>query len=151
MATGKSPLAQCLAADLGCGLIETDNFSIKLLHPERLAEDMKDRPYVNCLDLEAIADRFAAELDNHPLLVIEGICLRDTLAKIGQAADLFVYVKCVSRSSRLWHDGFHLEDYEADPTLVRGLHRDELEYHGRTRPHDCADLVLVRFEETPGD
>jgi len=40
-------------------------------------------------------------------------------------------------------------DFETDPTLFEDLHRDELEYHSRVRPHEKADLVLLRVELPP--
>ncbi len=150
MSAGKSCLAKRLAADLCCGLVETDKSSIKQLYPDRFAEDNednKDQPYLECLDLAVLAERLADELDHHSFVIVEGICLRDTLVRVGRSADLFVYVKRVSRNSGLWHDSFHIEDYEEDPTTSpNGLHRDELEYHARVRPHEHADFVWFRVE-----
>jgi hypothetical protein len=87
------------------------------------------------------------ELDRNPFVIVEGICLRDTLARVGRSTDLSIYVKCVTSISGLWHDGFNLEDYERDSTTAqRRPHLDDLEYHARVRPHEHSDLFLVRVE-----
>ena len=139
-------LANRLASDLQCGRIETDESSNELLYPERLAEDTRDTPYVDCLDFQDLSERLEAELDRHRMAIVEGICLKDTLARIDQNSDLIVYIKRISRSSALWHDGFHLEDFEEGQRPSRGLHRDVLENHTRTRPHERAEIVLVHGE-----
>jgi hypothetical protein len=65
----------------------------------------------------------------------------------GKSADVTVYIKCIARGSRLWHRDFDLEDYETGGAKFKKLHRDELEYHSRVRPHEKADLLLVREED----
>jgi hypothetical protein len=59
-----------------------------------------------------------------------------------------VYVKRLSNSTGIWHDGFHLEDYENDPSRPNGceLSKNELQYHSMTRPHERADVIFERRE-----
>ena len=51
--------------------------------------------------------------------------------------------------SGLWHDKFHLEDFEAgqpDAGDIEEPHLSDFRYHQRSRPHEQADLIYERVE-----
>jgi hypothetical protein len=151
MQAGKTPLAGRLAADLGVAVVGLDEASYKNRNPERLESLPDGLPYRELIDLDALAGDLSGALDGRPLAVVEGICLRDVLGAVGRKPDMIVYVKCLSANSGLWHAGFNVEDFESGSELFQGLHRDEMEYHSRVRPHESADLVFVRVEESHRD
>jgi uridine kinase len=147
MAAGKSHLAKQLAVDLGAARIEADDCSFRLLHPDADDSHLKGQPYVGCLDLDELSRRLSAASDAHAVVIVDGICLRNVLARIGRHADLTIYIKCIARGSGIWHDMRHLEDYKADgPKGFSELDRDIHEYHSKVEPHEKADLVLIRLE-----
>jgi hypothetical protein len=151
MATGKTYLSRQLGEALSAGRIENDDFAFKLLYPDGLRDAPKDAPYVKCLDLSVLGTMLTAALAEYSLVITEGICLRDVLAGTGRSADVVIYLKSVSRDTGIWHRAIDLENYEAGCEEFRGLHRDELEYHHRVRPHELADLLLTLRDNPPPD
>jgi uridine kinase len=81
MAAGKSHLAKRLAADLNAKSIEVDDCSYKLLCPDADHDHLDGQPYLNCLDLNVLSVGLAEACDAHPVVIIEGICLRDVLGQ----------------------------------------------------------------------
>jgi len=79
--------------------------------------------------------------------IVEGICLRDVLSRVGIAPARFVYVKRTS-STGLWHDEFHLEDFEAGNCKfeIEEIHLSDFKYHQSKRPHEQADLIYEWVE-----
>jgi hypothetical protein len=132
--SGKSRLADDLAARLSATAVHLDRF----LPPPAGGP----QPYVERLDLPALA----AALTSDPVVIVEGICLRDTLERIGVALHFVVYLKRVSAVG-LWHDGLGMEDFEAGrETITHEPERSDMLYHCARGPHTLADYVLERRE-----
>lgn len=150
MGTGKSPLARCLAAEMNASVVETDCFSFDLLYPERASSIPRAEPYIDCLDLDVLAAKLADALASPSLVIIEGICLGDVLARIGRQVDLTIYLKVTPLvDPQPWHSYFDLEKYESGSETFMGCTLDQLKYHSLMRPHEKADLMLIRVEGTP--
>lgn len=138
MCSGKSHLANQLAEAVGWGVVHTDDHLLQsddeqLSYPGR----------VNYASLAAAVDA----LKEQPFLV-EGICLRHVLAKLGVSCSVFIYVKRISPVG-LWQDGFHLEDFEGNPNNEpHEAHRSDLRYHATERPHEQATFVFARVESS---
>ncbi len=147
MAAGKTHLSKQLAHDLKGDHIENDNFTFAMLDPDFLRDRSKNESYVQCINLDRLATKFTTALAESALVIVEGICLRDVLTRIDRQADIFVYVKSVSRISRIWRRAIDLEDYKTGREKFRDLPFDELEYHSRVRPQDKADLLLTVMDE----
>ena len=134
--SGKSHLANELRALLACRAIHTD---------ECVAPGDESLPYVDRLNYDQLRSSLCQPIVASVILV-EGICLRHVLSRIEVAPALFVYVKRIAESG-LWHDGFHLEDYEADnQNAAQEPQRSDLHYHARERPHERAELEVHRSE-----
>jgi uridine kinase len=145
MASGKTHLSKRLAGDLGCAHIETDDSSIALLNPEHDTRLDKNKHYVDRLGLSHLRKKIDAALAAQPWVIVDGICLRDTLSRISLTLDLTIYVKTLPAPFFRWDDGLHIEDFE-EGERVRGLNHDVLEYHSRVRPHERADIIYAHRE-----
>lgn len=146
MGAGKSTASQQLVQDLSAPLVSVDGYA---------STEAGELPYLRRLRLASLTADLAHALSDAGVVIVEGICVLDVLDAIGMRANLLVYVKRVTTHPvlPLWHDGFHLEDYERDGPLSateNGLYRDEVEYHVRRRPHELADVVYERKETSDG-
>jgi hypothetical protein len=148
MGSGKSYLAKHLATIMPAWcMLGVDDCSLDLLYPEQASSAPRTEPYIECLDLDVLAVKLSDALARCPVVVIEGICLGDVLERIGESVDLMIYLKVIGHNG-IWHDGMHLDNYESGGSDSFGkLHRDQLEYHSRMKPHEKADLLLVRVED----
>lgn len=151
MQAGKTFLAKRLAADLHIALVEVDGASHKNRNPEHFCSLPEELPYMKLIDLDLLRGDLVGALSSGSPIIVEGICLRDMLAAVSRKPDMTVYVKCLSANTGLWHVGYDIEDFESESEPFEGLYRDEMEYHSRVRPHESADLVFVRIEETHRD
>lgn len=138
MQAGKSTLAEGLAERLEWPLIQLDEFL-----PD--TPDALPPSYLARLDLAALRGTVA----NAPRAVIEGVLLRDALGSLFQRDQTTViYIaRCtrpVSNGALLWHDGFRIENFETDREESWML-RSEVEYHYRVRPHEGADVYVIRI------
>lgn len=137
--SGKTRLADALATDVGASVVHLDQY---------VTGEDESLPYSDRLDysrIQTAIDRAAADSS---LLIIEGICLREVLRRSKTSVDLFVYVKRLSENA-LWHDGFHLEDFETEGAIVENFdepHRSDFTYHAAERPHEHAHIVFLRVE-----
>ncbi len=137
--SGKSMLANKLGKRGRMSVVHMDDYATKFDEPP---------PYPECVDIVRLR---SALVTRDPLRasVVEGICLRDVLALVGIAPRLLVYVKRIAGSG-LWHDKFHLEDFEAgqpDAGDIEEPHLSDFRYHQRSRPHERADLIYERVED----
>ncbi|MFZ5877073.1 MAG: hypothetical protein ACOYXU_11775 [Nitrospirota bacterium] len=137
--SGKSHLANALAKDAAASVVHTDQYvtgeDASLSYPDRLDYSR----------IRSAANRATAD---SPVTIIEGICLREVLRRSNISARVFVYVKRLAGNG-LWHDGFHLEDFESGSTMAANLkepHRSDFIYHSGDRPHEHADIVFHRVE-----
>lgn len=133
--SGKTHLADRLGALVPVAVCHVDSFAKKFDQPPT---------YIECLDIAGLRRALEQREQSRPT-VVEGICLRDVLAHVGQSPAILIYLRRIGRNG-LWHDGLHLEGFEAGQGDTREPHRSDLEYHVRVRPHEQADLVYERVE-----
>ncbi|MGZ5164027.1 MAG: hypothetical protein ACXWIT_26655 [Burkholderiales bacterium] len=137
--SGKSSLADALAKDLGAFVAHTDDY---------VTGEDESLPYPDRLDYGRIQSVVAGAIAGSAMVIVEGICLREALRRSGVSAGLLVYVKRLAENG-LWHDGFHLEDYETEAAIVENReepHRSDFTYHSAERPHEQANIVFHRVE-----
>ena len=134
--SGKSHLADQLGRDVPALVFHIDDFATKHENPP---------PYLDCLRLPELID-VHTRWDRVTPWIVEGICLREVLAACAIDASLFIYIKRLSANGRLWHDGFHLENFEAESAIELEPHLSDLKYHSRVRPHERADITYLRVE-----
>jgi len=138
---GKTVLSKALAAACSGAPIGTDGYVDK---------GRNTQTYVGHLMLDKLAAVLNQLRRKHPVVFIEGICLRDTLGSLNIAPQAFVYCKHITQAG-LWAD---------DPQnyLEKGSPRSDLSwvdqqsvaYHLRARPLENADLVYARRDEWEG-
>jgi len=76
-------------------------------------------------------------------LIVEGICLRETLESLDATASFYIYTKRISPAG-IWHDDPALFD---GSSMDSGFTQDRIdtssyEYHMRKTPHLIADAIL---------
>jgi hypothetical protein len=135
----KTSFAGKLASRLGAHLISTDEYYQEGIKGERYQDGLRRD------DLRHEIMRFKSP--GKPV-VIEGICLRETLAELEIAADLFIYCKRISPTG-VWHDDPTLTDpNDFDLTFTQGrIDWWSHHYHERTRPHLSADMMFEWRED----
>lgn len=139
MGSGKTKLAFALAESLNGIRVSLDAYIDRDAESENYAAKIMRHYLVS--DLRKLQTAFQ-------FVIVEGICLLEVLAAISLTPDSHVYVKRISTSG-LWHDGFHLEDYETNKAIAEnqeGLHKSEFEYHSKWRPHERAMAVYERSD-----
>jgi hypothetical protein len=135
MGAGKTSLASALASSVGALAVHLDGF---------VAPGDVTRPYVNRLNYAALAS--AIEASSASTSVVDGICLRDVLNRLGRTPDLYIYVKRISPAG-IWHDGVDLEDFEAGTWKTPGEpYTSDMAYHSKVRPHEKATVEVHRAE-----
>jgi hypothetical protein len=155
---GKTMLARTLRDHLACQLIEIDDFL-----------NRNEVGYVEHLRYEDLKVVLAEGISNDHLVVIEGICILEVLARLAAVSDVHIYVKRVRLfgSTVYWSDReacdspFQPEEYlrqsweevkefrgmmgepvEDSNPLSDSTERDLVMYHHKFRPQDRADIVL---------
>ena len=117
-------------------------------HVDNFARKSEKPPlYTECLDLTRLRSTLE-QREMSRIAIVEGICLRDVLARVGVRPALFVYLKRIGGNG-LWYDGLDLEAFEIGQPTAGGIdepHRSDFEYHVRVRPHERADLIYERVE-----
>lgn len=138
--SGKSYLADALAEDLNAVAVHTDGY---------VAGEDESLPYWDRIDHHRLAAAVGALRSQAQLTIIEGICLREILQRARLSVALFIYLKRIAENG-LWHDGFHLEDFETEGEISENQeepHRSDFSYHARERPHERADVIFERLEQ----
>jgi hypothetical protein len=92
------------------------------------------------------------------LKVVEGVCVREVLARLGHAPAVWIYAKLLS-SVDIWHPGrwFEFEsagqatlalfaEARAQAQPIDGLEEELIEYHFKWRPHEVSHLIFERVE-----
>ena len=132
--SGKTTLSRTLADVGGYQVLSTDDF---------YRTGSLGKTYVEGLRLQELRAQWQSFASAGEALIIEGICLRDTLDAMESQATVFIYSKRIS-SAGLWHD---------DPALSDGIStgsgstQEQIdlwshEYHVRKRPHLIADIMF---------
>jgi tRNA uridine 5-carbamoylmethylation protein Kti12 len=148
--SGKSTLASRLASQLSAKHIELDQFLVK-----------NRGGYLAYLRYEELL----RTINQHPKTIVDGVCVKAVLNRIGLTESASVYVKRLVAG--IWSDGLNLSEtgsaqkaianeeeimrrfYEinGDPipgsNLVSQLDRDVLIYHFGYRPHECSTAVYA--------
>jgi hypothetical protein len=130
--SGKSFLTKSLGDRLEIPALETDSFARQL----RSA----DETYLALIDTAGLLGEISRLTNSGSRVMVEGICLRDTLTAIAIAPKLFIYVKRITAAG-LWADD---PDNELDGNWVD---RQSIDYHARERPLERADFVYLRRED----
>ena len=123
--TGKTTLAFALAEKLGGIRIGLDSYVDKDRDADR---------YVGLLRLEDLQRDLKRLSDFFSHVVVDGVCLSEVFDELGCAPDYVVYVRKISPQG-LWHDGLHLEDYEAGEPAGGWLAHSVYSYHRQYKPH----------------
>lgn len=141
--SGKSLLANQLATDLNATVLHTDDV---------VRSGDKTATYVCRVDVNLLVEVLGQATGKRTLILIEGICLRETLRSANISPDLFVYVKRMSNNG-LWNDGITTFDFHnAGATLsLAEPHLSDDRYHRFEHPHERADVVYHRIESEPLD
>jgi hypothetical protein len=137
MNSGKSYLSNAIGSSLGCHVIHIDDC---------VAPGDESLPYIERLSYERLKESLSSACVGSSVVLVDGICLRQILARLEVNPAQFIYVKRMAANG-LWHDGFHLEDYEADEqSIMHEPEKSDLAYHSLERPHERAELVFHRPE-----
>lgn len=137
--SGKSSLADALAKKLNALLINTDKY---------VSGKDESLSYQNRLNYNLIKSTITNVIVEPSIVIFEGICLRETLRRLGTTANFMVYVKHVAENG-LWHDGFHLEDYQTDVKIFENCkepNRSDFIYHLKEHPQEQANIVFHRVD-----
>ena len=159
-----SALAEALREDLkdyGC-VIGLDGFMLSgkttlafelanLLSGIRMGLDSYVDPnfaatnYAEKLKIDYLAQDIKKLTKVFPFVVVDGICLLDVFERISQPINATVYIKRMSQNG-VWHDGYHLEDFEAGGNLqeTNWLAKCEMAYHSIRLPHEHAQYLFQR-------
>jgi hypothetical protein len=136
---GKTTTANQVAQELGGTPIHTDQFYNKGVTGPR---------YQDGLRLEEMAETIARLANHTGPIVVEGICLRETLQSLGRIPSIMVYCKKIS-SAGVWHDDPELNgDHDPESGFVQ--ERVDcwwFDYHKRAKPLELADVVF-QWSET---
>jgi len=112
---GRPILSRNLGARLGITAIETDAFALS---------ESEAPTYVGGIDTAKLGAEIAGATAARLHVIVEGICLRDTLAKAAVTAKVFVYVKRITAAG-LWADD---PENELDGNWTD---RQSIDYHAR--------------------
>lgn len=166
MAVGKTTLAKNLAGTVHGTLIQTDWFFLS-----QWGRDLKSLVYSDLLDLEALEVRVRNAL-RLGTVIVEGICMLDTMHRLGREPDLHVLVSVMQPATARFtvgedpamesrdgpsgvHDAALLDDNISEGQLMTELRKDWgtldliserslVAYFKRFRPHREADVVFLR-------
>lgn len=166
MAAGKTTLGRQLAELVSGTMIQTDCFI-----ESQWGRDTRSIVYADVLDLKALDVRIRNARERGPV-VLDGICIGDTIQRLGVAADLHVLVTfmlpgtsrfCIGRDpvmqERLGPSGVHdaalLDEDVTESQLMVELRKDWgphdlfnerslVAYFKRSKPHRVADVLYLR-------
>ena len=135
---GKSSLAAALGKDMPAPVIHTDEY---------VEGEDESLPYSQRLNYDRVAVALRSAQCGASVVIIDGICLRESLRRLGVSASFFVYLKLIAPNG-LWHDGLHLEDFDAEGEDHdrREPHCSDFRYHLTERPHEQANVEFRRID-----
>ena len=137
--SGKTKLVMRLAKDLGGVRVSLDCY----------VRAGTDGYFVDRLMSEFLADDIGRFRKLFPLVLVEGICVREALERLGVSWAATIYVKQLATNG-LWHFQLHLEDFASGNALREDEvvpFRSDYDYHLRHRPHEAADFIHVRVAD----
>ena len=129
-----------LAKHLSCMLLDAD-----VVHADDYVKPQDGkREYVERLNLEGIKDSAEKSIHAGRRVILEGICLREIIARsaIPTGPIVHVYVKQISKNSGLWHDGLALDEFKRGDFVGRGVELSAFRYHEKVCPHKLANFEL---------
>jgi hypothetical protein len=135
---GKSTLALGMATRLGCEAIEVDRFV-----------DKKLGVYVEALRIDKLRPLVEAALKAAPVVLLDAVCARAVVERLGLSAAAFVYVQRVSLAGV--PGDLDMMDADEEGQVVNrpyfsDLDREILHYHAYYRPIGSADFIYRRTE-----
>lgn len=139
MGSGKTTLATQLSRHLALPLVSLDKF---------VAIRNGEHAYPSRISRTRLRRQVLRSARRSPVL-IEGICLRAVLRRLGLRLATTVYIKRLSDAG-LWHDGLNLEDFIAGNALDVDMfepHVSDHRYHAAYAPHKSAHFVIERREQ----
>ena len=150
--SGKTTLANYLTTRPREHVVHTD---------DSCTDGFRGDEYVDGLKLKELEEEFGNIPSDSDRIVIEGICLRDTLAKIDTKRTVSLFIYC-----KRYKHGYWLDDPAEWPSAlgtIDEMHREEFgnvvdtenmsrstgafvdwwcrKYHGRVCPHLLADII----------
>lgn len=130
--SGKTSLAKLVATE-PAQIISTDAY---------YETGVKGQKYLDGIKLETLSEDLRQSISAYERVVVEGICLRDTLAKVGVSPNLFIYCKRIS-SAGIWNDDpqFHSPIPEVARFAQALIDSWSHQYHVESEPHLVADIV----------
>ena len=132
---GKTRLADRLSMLLDADVVSTDDH-VKIRGG--------NRGYVDRLNLEGIKDSVEKSIRSGRRVILEGICLREVIARLAIPTDsiVHVYVKQISKHSddNFWGDGDWLEQFKRGDHVAPEPHLSAFRYHEKVCPHKLANF-----------
>lgn len=137
--TGKTTLASALATRLDCPVVHFDDFLIS-----------NQRVYVEAIQSQQLQECLLNLLLHSRLVLAEGVCAMDVLARVGVAPTYRIYLQLNTRAgipvdldTLDAEDGIEVADPDPSP-----LAREVAAYHRRVRPRATADLIHIHVENS---
>jgi len=142
---GKSTIAEALARELSATWVRVDDYLRK----------SRSTPYADRLDATGLHKALMAARETGQTCIVEGLCIRDVLARFGSLADFHVYVGRVDSFGE-WCEPDYFDDTISLADLLAAIgppdtegaafDRDLAVYHKAKKPTLHADLIYRRRE-----
>ena len=148
--TGKTTIARKIAEDCRGKLLSVDNYLIPnqgSYLPHIRYDDLKR-------DIEAV--RHSIDIP----IVVEGLCVRGVLKRLGELPDVCIYVRRVDGSGNWTDEHYFSEDNDLDEVFelfdrletlpgIGDQDRETARYHIEEKPISTADFVYDRVRRPP--
>ena len=131
--SGKTCLAKHIQSSMPSHVVNLDNYLIR-----------QQDSYVASLRIDEICQDIESARHNHPLTVVEGVCLLDVAERCALQFDRVIYVKVTNERLR-WMEQEGVEE-KVDTASLDPLGREVHLYTLKYRPQGRADLVYERYE-----
>ena len=132
---GKSMLAAALARACDAVVVSTDAF---------VDTKPNANTYLEYLSLDRLAAALTDALAGGDTVLVEGICLRDTLRALGVVPELYVYVKRITPAGLWADDPDNLSEHGEPLAFLPWVDRQSVRYHLCEAPLAHADFVYER-------
>ena len=140
--SGKTTAGKKIAEKFGAKFFDTDSYIIK----DPASDVIK--PYEDMVDIAKLSKELNEEKGKK---IIAGICLRKIL-RLAKPSEqpIFIYIKCISRTSSQWIEENILEDLREGVIDIDNIpepHASDYRYILEMNPQHNADIVFERLEE----